>query len=135
VRVLLDSSILIAAYISPAGVCASLLEHVLLEHELIVSDFIAEEVTGKLRVKFAFPAQEVAQVRKSILSVAQRVSPVAVPPNSCRDPNDLPVLGTAIAGKAEVIVTVDKDLLTLGAFDGIPIVRPGDFWRTVRASV
>jgi uncharacterized protein len=134
VRVLFDSSILIAAYISPAGICASLLEHVLMEHELIISDFIVDEVTRKLRSKFAFPVQEVTEVRKSILSVAQRVSPAAVPVGSCRDPNDLPVLGTAVAGATEIIVSVDKDLLTLGAFEGIPIVRPGDFWRAARAS-
>jgi uncharacterized protein len=34
---------------------------------------------------------------------------VTVPPN-CRDPKDLPVLATAIDGKAEIIVSGDDDL-------------------------
>jgi putative PIN family toxin of toxin-antitoxin system len=29
----------------------------------------------------------------------------------CRDPNDLPLIGTAIAGQAEYLVTSDKDVL------------------------
>ena len=43
-RIALDSSVLIAAHISRAGVCAELLEDVLLHHELVISDFILEEL-------------------------------------------------------------------------------------------
>jgi predicted nucleic acid-binding protein len=42
-------------------------------------------------------------------------------------------LGTAIAGKVEVLITVDKDLLDLGSFAGIPIIRPGEFWKRLGA--
>jgi predicted nucleic acid-binding protein len=48
VRIALDSSVLIAAHISRAGVCAELLEDVLLHHELVISDFILEELGRKL---------------------------------------------------------------------------------------
>jgi putative PIN family toxin of toxin-antitoxin system len=131
VRVLLDSSVLIAAYISRAGVCADLLEDVLMDHELVISDFIVGEFARKLQEKFHFPDDEIAEVRNSLLAAAQCVEPVDVPEGTCRDPNDLPVLGTAVAGHAEVLVTGDKDLLTLGAFEGVSIVRPGDFWGLV----
>ena len=130
-RVLLDSSVLIAAYISRTGVCADLLEDVLMEHELIISDFIVGELARKLKEKFHFPDDEIAEVRNSVLAAAQRVEPVDLPEGTCRDPNDLPVLGTAVAGHADVLVTGDKDLLVLGAFEGVSIARPGDFWRLV----
>jgi predicted nucleic acid-binding protein len=39
------------------------------------------------------------------------------------------VLDTAVAADASVLVTVDKDLLALGEFIGIPMVKPGEFWR------
>ena len=126
---LLDSSVLIAAHISRAGVCAELLEDVLMDHELITSEFILDELARKLREKFHFPAALIAEVRQSIVQAAVCVEPVAIPAESCRDPQDLPILGTAVAGKADLLITVDKDLLDLQSFEGIPIVKPGEFWR------
>ena len=46
---------------------------------------------------------------------------------ACRDPNDDHVLATALAVNAEAIVTGDKDLLTLGAFQGVRIVTARAF--------
>lgn len=125
----LDSSVLIAAYISRAGVCAELLEDVLMHHQLITSEYILEEVARKLRDKFRFPAELIGQLRESILASAQCVEPADVPTESCRDPNDLPVLGTAVAGQSDVLITVDKDLLELRRFAGFSIVKPGEFWH------
>ena len=51
-RLAIDSSVLIAAYISRAGVCAELLEDVLMDHELICSEFILGELARKLKEKF-----------------------------------------------------------------------------------
>lgn len=41
-----------------------------------------------------------------------------------RDPDDNRVLEAAIAGQADAIVTGDRDLLSLGEFEGIPIISP-----------
>ena len=106
---LLDSSVLIAAYISRAGVCADLLEDVLMDHELNISELIVGEVARKLKEKFHFPDDEIEEVKNSILASAQCVEPLELPEDSCRDPNDLPVLGTAAAGHDDVLVTVDPD--------------------------
>ena len=62
-RVALDSSVLIAAHISRAGVCAELLEDLLLHHELVISEFILEELRRKLGEKFGFPARDADQGR------------------------------------------------------------------------
>jgi uncharacterized protein len=131
VRAVLDSSVLVAAYISRAGVCADLLEDILMDHEWVISHFILDELVRKLDEKFDFPHSEIVEIRESILGAAETVEPVPVPLESCRDPNDLPVLGTAVAARAEVLITVDKDLLALNAYCGIPIIRPGQFWRLI----
>ncbi len=34
-----------------------------------------------------------------------------------------------MAGRGEVIITVDKDLLALQTYRDIPIVKPGEFWK------
>ena len=96
---------------------------------MLSPEFILAELARKLREKFHFPDAVVAEVRASITQSAHCVEPAQVTPDSCRDPEDLPILGSAVAGKADMLVTVDKDLLDLKSFAGIPIVKPGEFWR------
>jgi predicted nucleic acid-binding protein len=48
-----------------------------------------------------------------------------------RDATDLPVLGTAVAGACELLVSVDRDLPETGTIQAIPIIRPGEYWRRV----
>ena len=45
----------------------------------------------------------------------------------CRDPKDDMVLETAVLAGAEIIVTGDKDLLTMGQFRGIRILTPREY--------
>ena len=45
----------------------------------------------------------------------------------CRDPDDNKYLACALDGQASFVVSGDKDLLSLGVFQGIPIVKPRDF--------
>ena len=129
-KVVLDSSVLIAAAISRAGVCADLLEDVLTHHDLVVSDFILDEVARKLREKFGFPASEARRLRRFLAGNAVCVTPEVLPPGACRDATDLPVLGTATAGNAELLVTADKDLLVIGEFRSTRVIRPAAFWAS-----
>jgi predicted nucleic acid-binding protein len=49
------------------------------------------------------------------------------PRAACRDRDDDKVLAAAIAGKADLIVTGDEDLLVLGQHHGIRILSPRQF--------
>ena len=128
-RIALDSSVLIAAHISRAGVCAELLEDVLLHHELVISGFILEELGRKLVEKFNFPRRDADQVGAFLRRVSIVVEPADLPPDLCRDPTDLPVLGTAVAGACALLISVDRDLLAMKKIQAIPIIRPGEYWR------
>ena len=128
-RIALDSSVLIAAHISRAGVCAELLEDLLLHHELVTSEFILGELRRKLVEKFCFPQREADHVAAFLRRAAIVVVPTDLPSHLCRDPTDIPVLGTAISGGCALLISVDRDLLDMRRVDDIPIVRPGEYWR------
>ena len=128
-RIALDSSVLIAAHISRAGICAELLEDILLHHELVISDFILEELGRKLVGKFNFPRRDSDQVGAFLRRVGIVVQPADLPSNLCRDPSDIPVLGTAVAGECALLISVDRDLLDMKTIREIPIIRPGEYWR------
>jgi putative PIN family toxin of toxin-antitoxin system len=133
VRIALDSSVLIAAHISRAGVCAELLEDVLLHHDLVISDFILEELGRKLIEKFNFPKRDADLVCAFLRRVSIVVQPADPPSDLCRDPTDVPVLGTAVAGECALLISVDRDLLDIQTIQAIPIIRPGEFWRHASA--
>jgi putative PIN family toxin of toxin-antitoxin system len=50
---------------------------------------------------------------------------------ACRDPDDDKFLAAGLEGKAEYVVTGDKDLLALKAYRGLRIVTPATFLRIV----
>ena len=103
-RIALDSSVLIAAHISRAGVCAELLEDLLLHHELVTSEFILEELRRMLLEKFRFPKREAHQVATFLRRAAVVVVPADLPSDACRDPTDIPVLGTAVGGECTLLI-------------------------------
>jgi len=55
VKIVLDTNVLIAALIA-RGVCHELLEHCVLRHTLLTSNFILNETHEKLTKKFGFAA-------------------------------------------------------------------------------
>jgi putative PIN family toxin of toxin-antitoxin system len=125
-KIVLDTNVLIAALIA-RGVCADLLEHCVLSHTILVSDFILGELRGHLVGKFKHTDQEADEAIALFRSQMESVEPVALDQPVCRDTDDDHILGTAIAGQAECIVTGDKDLLVLKQYEGIHILSPGDF--------
>ena len=125
-KVVLDANVLISAFVTP-GVCRRLLAHCIANHEAVLSEYVLDEtrrnLTGKLRVSDPTAAAYVELLRQMVSPVL----PEHIERGACRDPKDLPVLGTAVAGGADCLVTGDEDLLTLGSFRGVTILRPGDF--------
>jgi uncharacterized protein len=129
VRIALDPSVSIAAHISRTGVCAELLEDLLLHHELVTAEFILQELRGKLMEKFNFPKRDADELAAFLRRVPVVVVPADLPSDACRDSTDLPVLGTALSGECALLISVDRDLLDLQAVDDIAIIRPGEYWR------
>jgi uncharacterized protein len=127
VRIVLDTNVLIAAFLSRRGRCNRLVEYCGREHHLVTSEFILEELRDKFRSKFKMSPQLAEEGVVALTSRMEVVEPrpLAVPVS--RDPDDDWVLATALAGRCALIVTGDKDLLSLGSFNGIRIIPPADF--------
>jgi len=94
---------------------------------LLTSEFILNELDEKLVLKFKYSTDEAKDVIQLLRSQMKAVEPVDLAEDVCRDPDDVPVLGTAIAANADCIIMGDKDLLVIGQFRGIDIVRPSAF--------
>jgi len=130
-RVLLDTNVLIAAFITH-GACSELLEHCARSHTVISSAALLQELEDKLVGKFRFTRSETREVVVLLQSKLELVQPAALQAPVCRDPDDDIVLATAVAGACDCLVTGDKDLLVLKRFQNIGILAPADFWRHER---
>ena len=56
--------------------------------------------------------------------LAEVIDPPPLPQPVCHDPDDDHLLALALAAQVELIISGDRDLLTLQQFRGIPILDP-----------
>ena len=124
-KVLLDTNVLIAAFIA-RGTCHEVLEQTVRCHELILCTHILQEFRDKLRHKFGFTSKEASRAEALLKSRARLVQPE--PPVLDVDPDDLPVLGAALAGACHCLVTGDRELQLLGSVKDCVILSPRAFW-------
>lgn len=130
-RVVLDANVLLAGF-GTRGLCEALVSVCLESHRLIVSQHLLAETRRYLTTKFKVPAARADEIIAFLREHAEVVKPAVVVSAACRDPDDLPVLGTAVAGRAGLLVTGDKDLLVLKEHAGIPIVTPRECYDRMR---
>jgi putative PIN family toxin of toxin-antitoxin system len=123
VRVVFDASVLVAAF-AARGLCADLFEACVVEHDFATSAPILEETERVLVRKIRLPAPRATAIRHFLEERLRQVTPSVVDGTPCRDRDDIAVLGTACAAKADCIVSGDQDLLVHGSFAGIPILKP-----------
>lgn len=109
------------------------------ELELFTSRVLLAELTRILRrAKFARAiAASGTPLEDLVLGYAELatlVTPTPIPPTVLVDPDDDHVLACALAGNAELIVSGDRDLLSLKTFRSIPIVTPTEAVRILTAA-
>ena len=131
-KIVLDANVIIAAF-AARGLCESIMEVCLSEHEIALSDNLLDEILRNLRHKIKLPPDIVDNIGALLREHSSLSIPVYVSPDVCRDPDDLKVLGLAVATNADYIVTGDKDLLVLKSFEGIPILNPRSFSKILHS--
>ncbi|MGA9069295.1 MAG: putative toxin-antitoxin system toxin component, PIN family [Terracidiphilus sp.] len=129
-RVVADTNVFISAFMF-GGLPGRFLDLALRgKFTLLTSSALLDELDEKLRGKFAVSERDALAIREKLEANAEVAEPDfelnAVPD----DPDDNRVLECAAAGKAEFIVSGDRHLLRIGAYEGIAIVTVRQFIET-----
>ncbi len=132
-RVVLDTNVLLAG-VATHGIGEGLLAICFRDHVVVLSDHILSEFAEHYIGKFKATDQQARLVVDTFRKHGEIVDPAEVVPDTFADADDLPVLGTAVSGRADYLVTGDKQLLELGAHQGVPILSPRDFYDRVRGN-
>jgi putative PIN family toxin of toxin-antitoxin system len=132
VRAVIDTNILVRALINRAGTVRPLLTAldagmytVILSIPLLAE---LREVLRRPRMsrKYGIVEDDIDNLVRLLVRNGEVVTPTRTI-RVCRDPRDDMFLEAAVAGRADVIVSGDEDLLVLDPFEGIKIVGPAAF--------
>jgi len=126
-KVVLDTNVIVAAF-AARGLCAEILEVCLENHSIVISEHIVSEVEKNLVKKIRLPKKIARSIADYLRDVPEIVKPEPIDIPACRDKNDVAIIGTALQGNAEIIITGDDDLLILKTYQKVKIMTPRGFW-------
>jgi putative PIN family toxin of toxin-antitoxin system len=129
-----DASVLVSAFLFPASVPGRVLkladQGVFAMHlsPLLIEETRYALLSTRLRDAYGHDEGSVAAWCADLQEAGSVfLGPLPSIGPACRDPNDDHVIATALAVKADAIVTGDKDLLALDQFRGLRIVTARAF--------
>ena len=126
-RIVLDANVVVAAF-AARGLCESLFELCLGNHEILFSEPLLDEIRRNLTKKVKLQRQTAVGIERLLRENGSLLEPAAVADDACRDANDRHILGLAKTGRADYLITGDDDLLVLKRFGRCRIVTPRQFW-------
>ena len=128
--VVIDTNVWISAlqFAKHRGTPTLAIEKAMSEDVIATCDEIDAEIVRVLTEKFSWEQHRATSALQSILTRSIRrkiLGTVKV----CRDPGDDMFLECAALAKADLLVAGDKDLLTLGAYEGTRILTPSAYLK------
>lgn len=132
-RVFLDTNVLVSAF-TARGLSADVFRLVLQEHDLFTGEINVTELRRVLSKKMKAPADLIAEAESLLREHNVVPKPKRRGEHRVRDADDEWVLASALAAEADILITGDADLLSLGPAAPLPIVSPRGFWEMSRHS-
>ena len=109
-RVMVDTNILFSAIIFPKGQAANAFTHCLLNHELVISTYVINELKQVIKKKKPEKLSAIDDFfEKLSFELAYTSDNIKTELFSIRDPKDYPVLYTAIIENVDILISGDKD--------------------------
>ena len=130
-KVFFDTNVLISAF-AARGLCADLMRLVLAEHELQTGEVNLIELRRVLTERFKASEAQVDRVEDILRDHQVIAKPDSLLAIDVRDPDDAWVLASAVAASTDILVTGDKDLLTVASQSPVRILTPRDAWELLR---
>jgi len=135
----LDSTVLVSAFLTPGGAADALLDQAKAGRFLcVLSEDIVAETTRVLlerphiRQRYAYTDADVQAYAQGLRPAAFLVSALPSLSGVVRALNDDMILACAAGASASHVVTRDPDLLSLETYEGIAIVAPEAFLTLLR---
>lgn len=109
-KIMLDTNVLVSAFIFNSNTINRVMENVICENKLILSSFIIDELKLVIRKKFNGKSKILDEFLTSV-PYELIYTPENIDKNlfEIRDENDYPILYTAILENVDVLITEDKD--------------------------
>jgi putative PIN family toxin of toxin-antitoxin system len=127
-KVTADTNVLVSGLVFKRGKPHQLLQKALNgEISLTVSKAIIDEVADVLGRKFGVSAEDIAIAQSIVADAARTVQPAVELYVIKEDPADNRILECAVSAGSDYIVSGDNDLLRLGSYDAIRILKVADF--------
>jgi putative PIN family toxin of toxin-antitoxin system len=137
-KVVFDTNVLISGFLW-GGLPGQALNCIFDERARLLT---STDLTNELRITLSRPkfAKRLAALNRTpseylmtFEKMAYRVQSVEVPSGIIRDPKDRIVLGCAVGGQADCIVSGDRDLLVLESYETIPIWTVAHFLTQIES--
>jgi uncharacterized protein len=130
-RVFLDTNVLVSAF-ATRGLCADLFRYVLVEHDLLVGEFVLTELKRVLLNRIKVPPRTVADIERllrdqEVVPKPRRHLDIGLP-----DADDEWIVASATAANADALVTGDADILEASTRMALRVYAPRAFWEHVR---
>jgi putative PIN family toxin of toxin-antitoxin system len=135
IRAVVDTSVLIRYLIRPSAAIKELIEICWLgdQVQMVTAPELVKELEDVLKrdtIQALVQPQEGQALLDAIDLKAEILLPLGRIPSYTRDPKGDKFVACALAGDARYVVTVDKDILVLGALSSIQMVTPKEFVET-----
>ena len=128
-RCVFDTNVVVSAALLSESVPRRAFDKALGRGTILISAPVLLELTevlGRPKLNKYVREEERMRFLVALLKESELVE-VTEAVTDCRDAKDNRILELAVSGKADYVVTGDRDLLVLNPFRGIPILTPRDF--------